>query len=827
MTPTESKSIKQVLQELISLRYDKTNEPPDKILAFQFGEVSPSAFSNYRQGKRKPNQANAKIMGVGWAKTLLEDPENHTTRLPRAKLDDRLRAIGLKPERLADQIQARLMDATIGDEFGVDDGESFLDKLAGKETTLRVSCMDYGLFVDSKEDGSGFFNEVYSRYTTQLGVPVDLRARQPFDVPASLNRGDTHVALCYFESVERSLSVRFFKTPLRVSLGVLCNSIHKSLTKEIAESISQAAPAMDRRMQFLAVEHEVGDLFLRQGMRQGRFLDYERIKTTDELTLARRLVAMGQVHQAKEIRHQDLTAQIESVSKTKETKVKIEALQAELQEIVMGDIPVPLLVVDEYTALRVLRIARENGLQLHYVMPLTTLRNNRDLEYRRRMPLHQMSFACGGAHAFREFAEFLRHSLHTFFSSEVQTTARALADLFHKLEKEIFEISKYLTAWDKKEGHTDRPLKPLERKLLARQYALFALSLEETAAEAPLVSPPWKRILIAARNLIHRDWLGKDREGQAEEFIALIAPEDEGNRITKGQQVDDLNVFFDLDRPFKVDEVRGLDTRQILTEVQSKLLGEKAVRREIEIEEFDPGTASEAEWGSLSSPRVNAVQALSTKLLDMYRSIDPLPRYDRSLIEGLVGSHGFKQKVLVSTILERTRALKEVIEQRILNTLFTCCKRYSGENGRIFLAAEQPVPSGTPRYIGMVFVRTRPGLWRENAEENFPADFFGFDETLDSEEVRKDLEKTCELRYLWIEKDYRNRQVARLLISKAEQWCREKQYRYIQFGILPQLQNALNLAERMGYEPKKVRTTFDDRDAPNSLIFIKALSPPY
>jgi GNAT superfamily N-acetyltransferase len=851
MLPIQQRPIDEVLRELVSLRYDRRREPPDKVLAEMFGGVSASAFSNYRQGKRKPSQQNCEDMGLGWAATLLTDPSPDDPALPLNELSERLRNrridVPLKVEELGQHFVA-MLSATVPKTFDIQDGEAeqredFFPSVLRRELPLLVSSLSYGSFCSdpgAKVQNVGFFNEIFARFEAQLGSSIDVvvRPRTGFDLRQEFLTAKSHLALCYFANIERALTVKFFRTPLRVSLGMLCNASHRHLIQQIAEKVSlgrtsTGTTSLKRPLRFLAIENEVGDLYLRQ---QRFTAPYERKPTLNAAALAERLVQMGKESAEEEFRHEQVARRIRELEKELEaahTDDELGKLHDELakhrQEAKLIDtIPIPVLLVDEYTALLVLRHAREElKLELSYALPLTTARQNRESDIRREMPLYYMSFACGREYA--KFTYFLQDALDHFLTSEVQTTAVALASLLHNLEAEIFEIAQYVGQWrgGRFEGSD---LTQLQRQIIARQYALFALSLDvQTIKNSDSIAKNWKRILQAAQTIIRSDWVQNPKyRPEVKKFIDefleefLTAPADKYL-----DKLEDLNEYFDPNEPFVLDEIRGLDAPSLLALAERKLLDQKPADKVIVAERVDPARIQEHDWVNLTHPRASAIHALMTQLLKMYRELDPIPLFTEAQWcqeldhANVPKDNGGRDRW--KYIKRKSAQLKDTILERITNTLGSRCLRYSGNDGIVILAYEQIRPN-QPRYVGMVFVRAKPGLWSQQGDGRFPCDKVMLIEA-DDPRLRDELEQTCEIRYLFVIQECRHRQIARMLINDAEAWCRGQGFTKVQVAILPQLQEAISLAQNMGYSLKKERSSFDNRDAEARIIFTKDLSP--
>jgi GNAT superfamily N-acetyltransferase len=467
---------------------------------------------------------------------------------------------------------------------------------------------------------------------------------------------------------------------------------------------------------------------------------------------------------------------------------------------------IPILVVDEYTALRT--VVASQG-RLRYALPVTTPRQSRESDFRREMPFYSVSFACGRTQ--KDLISYLTDSFTQFLSSEVETTALALADLQRDIENEVHEATQYLTYWSNNQHKHEQELNERQRRLTARQYALATLSLDQGAtASGDGVPRAWSRIIEKARTRVRERWLAPGN-AVAADFIQEVLG---AGRQTTGQseqlllleQVEDLNEFFDPPKPLRLGELRGLTKSEILDVVRQQLFGEQTSDREILVETYDVATEGWSSSEQKVKPKVQAVQIFLRQLAQMYEELGPIMFADDSAD----GSDDIK-------------GIKGTIRERITNTLAHKCLRFSGKHGVILLAVEKALGSHPSRYVGMLFVRMRPG--------HHEWDHYVFKKTLGEEfktqtelpeihsEVRSKLEQSCELRYLWVPKEYRGKQIGRVLLGEAIRWCRSKpRIHYVRLAVLPQLQTTLNLVSAMGFKPVEPND-FDKEDAKSRVIF--------
>lgn len=717
-----ARPIDELLRQLIALKYPEPVEVQDKELAAMMG-ISPAAFSNYRQRKRKPDKGSAATMAKAWAAEVLkEKPGDIKARLTEGGLDK----VEISSPALEKLFLTALLKAT--DESSDGGG---LNLLRGQ---IKVSSLNYGIFSGSD---SAFFQRLLDRW---LGRQLDLKKemRQQFSLEEEFENGKTHLAACFFASVNRARSARFFPTPLRVSLGAICHPMFEDRFADIAKALSIHRRRTKVELAPIVVPGEVGHFHAQHtlGFKTDELAEYQG--TFQVADLAQRLLD-----------------------------------SSERSDADTG--PVPVVIVDEYTAFKVLKELGDFG---RFVLPITTAQNARESEFRREMPDYFMAFAC--ARREREFADFLEESLHIFLNTEVETTARAFADAYWQLETEIYEALRYVTWWGKG-GYEKRLLDEGNRRLVARQYTRYTFGLDSTAlrARTSLLSG-WFRILHRARQIVDEETVSDSRIGHLNEALRELLKEENvlSRQLRTHRQLKRVQRLTDLE--LHMDEMLGRYEEQIVTLIKAKCIGRRS-NDEINFTVFHLDAGKPEERRETQNHCWGAITQLLTELRHLYLHLDNPMGFPKE--EALAGVE---------------------IAQRIEDDWKAGLSRYD-----LVLVAlgEHDAPAG------LLCVRSAPGC---RDEDNPRAEG----------EERAKLSKCCEFRYVTVAQAHRGKNVSRLLIGQAIDWCKKEQrFTHARVAILPQLGNAINRVQRHGFEYVEAQRTlrYDQLHSPGRLIYELAL----
>jgi GNAT superfamily N-acetyltransferase len=738
-----SRTIDELIVSLIRLKHPNYPQKMEqsKSLAPDFG-IKEAAFSNYKNGKRKPADDQAEAMAAAWTSKLFEELDSK--RVGNEELRRRLQQGGFPLKSLQRESLKKELSTQLKESVAQVTQASLLHSLVDFKTDLKVSYLSYGVFSGSV---SSFFNSIFQRYVKQLGIQPDAEIRDKFNVDHQLRNREIHLALCYFASVNRTLSAKFFTTPLRISLGAVCLSKYRGSVGPLAAAVSTEGARARQPIRPIVIRGEVGYLHCVNTL---GFRDEPDSMTVRENLSLDELVGILGDH-------------------SKDAGEK-------------G--PTPVVIVDEYNALRLLKASVA---ELTLITPTTTNRTNQVSTYRRELPQYYMGIACNREDT--EFMNFLDESLNHFLSAEVETTARALSKLFWALEKEVLEVGRLLGNWSGND-YTGRPLTIREQRIVARQYSLYALSLDKlTASNLDSLPRQWHRILKRSREIVLRELVTEDEHRKnTQSFIRSVLADHGGQQteqLWRPIQVEDLVQYTDKD--LEMNSLRGLFEGELFTLIEAYLTGSEKPEERITLDHFTPADCPKTAWANRTDDAVNGILELLNQLGQMYGKM-----LDTGLKkEGGMG-HG-------PAIAEKIGA---VLEDR--------CMRY----GHIILAkvsTKSAIGFESTRYAGLICILEQPGCRTG-------------DNPVELQAERELLEKSCELRYLWVAQAYRRRNIARLLLGEALRWCRTQEYAYARVAILPQLDEAISRMSELHFIPIKP-LTWDTKFAEDRFIFEKTLNP--
>jgi GNAT superfamily N-acetyltransferase len=756
-----------------------SDQDQDKALATDFG-LEASTFSNYKLAKRKPEDSKKRPiltnMARAWAKQL-----GHL--VGSQELQDRLTKNGFNPNAaesitaLTNEFKSHLKVATLPTAYS----SLIHDVINTKGGRLQISSLDYGIFAGTEKS---FFEGLTTRYLNQLGIKPQFSLRNS-RAEESLRTGETHLAMCYFASVSRILSERFFSTPIRISLGAVSHDRYSSRANDIARAlyVGEWIRGEDRvKLRPIVVRNEVGYLHCRHFLQDNDMVILEQFD-------------------AKALRNTLINEANKAASD--------------------ADAAIPVVIVDEFTALHIFSTLGTTGL---FAVPISTANTNFTSHHRRELPQYFMSWACSRRE--KDFWEFLQESFGLFLSTEVNTTSRLLADTFWRLEGEVFRATEHLGEWRLDDRSLDiynaRRLKDYERRLLAREYALYTLSLDRTTVAHPSTHPKWQEILRRTRKMIMEEMVGEDDadskpSNETRAFIRSVLSLDvEPNaqaskvgeqQLVTQQQLDLLKRY--TDQELDINKCRGYYERELIAMIrmvglrtdangESRATGSQAdeLEGDIEVMQIDP---AEFNWDSRKTVEIaNGVTELLSQLGEMYSKLrDPV---------------GTK---------EEQKDIGITIKRRIGDELLGRFKRYA----RILLAVAntRTVTGHTARHpAGIVCILHQPGFEEPLRTSGAAIGHNGSDKPRPvflSEMDR--LSCSCELRYLWVAERYRRRNISQLLLGRAVRWCRQQsapKYEFVRVAILPQLEVAIEHFRQVGFR-NTTELEYDKNCAPQRLIF--------
>ena len=738
---SRTRTIDELIVSLIQLKYPGYPQRAEqsKILAQDFG-IKEAAFSNYKNGKRKPAGDQAKAMARAWTSQLIREIENGVSK---EELRRRLKKAGFPLESVDRESLERELGTKLEASIAQETQASLLQSLIDVKTDLKVSYLSYGVFSGSV---TSFFNRLFQRYVKQLGIQPDAEIRDKFNVEHQLRSREVHLALCYFASVNRTLSAKFFTTPLRVSLGAVCLKKYDVNVEKLAAAVSTEGARARHAIRPIVIRGEVGYLHCVNTL--GFPDEPDTMTVREDLSL------------------DELAGILEDHSQA------------------AGDHgPTPVVIIDEYNAFRLLRAS---GAERTLITPITSNPTNQLSTYRRELPQYYMGIACNREDT--QFANFLGESLNHFLNAEVETTARALSDLFWALEKEVLELAPLLGRWSG--NHYDGARLTLrEQRIVARQYSLYALSIDKfSAGNLDSMPRPWHRILKRSREIVLRELVTKHRE-ETQGFIRSVLAdhgEQQTEQLWRPLQLEDLVQYTDHD--LEMNRLRGLFEGELFTLIEAYLTGSEKPEERITLDHFVPSDSPKTAWVNRTDESVNGILELLNQIGQMYGKMLDTGRIQK---EGGLG-HG------------------PSIAAKIDKDLDQQCTRY----GHIILAkvsTKSAIGFASTRYAGLICILEQPGC---RAGDNLATNGAELEH----------LEKSCELRYLWVAEANRRRNIARLLLGEALRWCRKQGYAYARVAILPQLDEAISRMCELHFTPIKP-LAWDTAFAPDRFIFEKQLNP--
>jgi GNAT superfamily N-acetyltransferase len=464
-------------------------------------------------------------------------------------------------------------------------------------------------------------------------------------------------------------------------------------------------------------------------------------------------------------------------------------------ELELGDL-IPVVIVDEHTAHQLLALMKGSAVS---VLPTTDFGQSGYNFTDRNMPTYFMSIACGQSQY--GLVRFLGESWPHYLRSEADRVGRALLDLFWETEKIVFEAAPYLEWWNPKTSAFEskwnpdtktlvRPLKWIERRVLARQYALVNLSLDQHSIDATGLLPTyWTPLLRRTRRRLNNDWALRTAGGSVQEFVSHVfqdLPEEANplmgrHRLWHRDQIKALNDYFNLPERLHLTEFRGLNRNEVVELIRRKLGEHESFREEIKVVEV---------LGALATAQA---QMLLAQLADYYQSRQ------------------------IRVYSKTSAALEQINTEDIALKIHAATEECSGEGGVVLLAQAvvkflEEKDRGKPQPVGVIAIRVLRDLLK------------GSSEVVLEPEVEEELSASCELRFLWVHPHHRERGIGRLLIGTAIEWARARGYGYLRAAILPQLTFAIQLTLDQGFEPIDVPTSFDNDKSPHRRIFRLKLS---
>jgi GNAT superfamily N-acetyltransferase len=799
--PLIPRPIDELMIALINLKYDGyTRENrlsvADKSLALDFG-ISPQTFSNYITAKRHPRrEAEARPMASNWWQNL--EPHQQTK--------ENLEKHGFRTHQPPDdEITEHLMKSTYP-------ADAAAQRSAPSEGLTGRVWIDYGLFSNGE---NGVFDRILDRYFRQLGLQLLPVPEESFGFEKSFKKDESFIIQCYFAEPSRK-EFRFLRFPLRISLGAVADVAFKSQAHVIADALTGNDTT---RIRPIVIRDEVGHLFCKhtRGLSDAQLHIENKAQPPNQL--ADRLTSLSlsalqshteartaaddaeRIERDAEKKIRDLEDRGGDVEKIKTLKAESAQARTHAEQLRIRVEPIPVLVIDEYTAMLVLRDLKGGGFP---ALPIAGIGRNRSLAPRREMPLFFMSLAWLKGNKFAE--PLIYDTLSTFLESETETTARVLAEAFDELQQHAYDAMPKEGQW-----YPDTRVRPAyfapddevaehSRRIIARSFALYTMSLNrQVLDEPPTYIGPWRAILRRTRQLVQSSavTLRKRETIDVLEGILGYYETDGKTRIpvplSDAERLSKIVEFTDI--PFSMDTCRGMFADELfelfeayLNDPSSAVFTSGPSTSTIEIKSFNP----DPEEVNRSADRVNrsrGVLQVVNQLAQMYYRLPP-PIIEAGSGEG-AGADVKKKDPGTLPAPSAKDYGKEIYE-----AIRRDASRGFRDYAQIFYATSRRANADSKfaEYVGCLFIKNEPG--GEGAES----------------------EKSCEIKYLWVSEHYRGRNVSRLMLAEARRWIRREGYTFARVAILPSLESAIGRILEARFHPRNPRE-YDKKNHEGRLIF--------
>lgn len=390
--------------------------------------------------------------------------------------------------------------------------DNILADLAQGRTKLKLSTAEYSPLSGSPEC---LFEKLATRLFDYCGVPyLPPEIRLHFE---SNSVSDNEVLLSTFDSPDRILQLKFWRVPLRMSLGAVCHERRSGKSDRIARVLTNLSSRGDELLRPIVLRNSVGWSHC-----------LKRLKFTEAelLTVPRK---PGDPPE----------------------KTLAEALTREVLDTTKDGTPV--VCGDEFTCFKVLNLLGGSGIP---VFLMNSRRLAEETGPRRETPQYYISIAIKRGN--ESFREYIQDVLVQFLSTEIQTTANMWHLLGRMLINQIRSFSHF------PQPLTDSPICEAERWRLAWEWVKFTLHMDRTSIDA-YTDPaglPWKPILYRARQLMHNFF--------AEECGPIIESQ---VKLQAGSSAEvDQDGFLQLKELFDIDAVDPEPVPTTLVDVNAFLL---------------------------------------------------------------------------------------------------------------------------------------------------------------------------------------------------------------------------------------------------------------
>lgn len=415
-------------------------------------------------------------------------------------------------------------------------------------------------------------DQLFLRLLKLSGAGWDATVRENPDVQSALVRNEQDIVLNHLASLDRSLLVKFWFLPVRLCLGAACPRAfvpdQKYRDRLQRSLIDRETRDPKLRLRLIAVRESVGHRYCRDRLGM----------TEDSLIL---------------LDSRDLKGFAETLDK----------------EAHAGTGGTPILIDEELSILNLLGNPDLNGGgRFVSLMPLTTQRSIRSNDLRRESTAYFVSIACSRKNV--ELRDFLEDALQTLLLTEIETTSRALAQLYD----DLLEVSRSAVPFFPDfQLPSDLPAARAATFWEAHDWAAQVVNVKRRAAEAFCRShPQWAPILARTREIVQENLSAKAET--IEQVVRLIVGH-ETTRLTESQR-DQIEEIFDCDLNLTRNTQRFVDlgTRHLASLIQHRLRGRTSAP-ELDVE------LQVGEGEGIEQPLAKQAEAQMTELLAVYRGL--------------------------------------------------------------------------------------------------------------------------------------------------------------------------------------------------------------
>lgn len=389
------------------------------------------------------------------------------------------------------------------------------------------------------------------------------------------------------------LNLKFWTTPIRMSLGGICLETHLNRWDAIASAI--ADPNSRDRM------------------------------AVRPIVLANSVAAM---HCKNRLNFKD--SQLTQIERTgNDIDILAKRLVGETRDL--PDV-IPVVVADELSSFRVLNSPLLDGRGFS-IFDMISQRAARNSELRREMPQHYKSFAIKRQRS-DGFQEYMQDALTHFLLTEPETTAIQWGNLAKRFLDEICNLPVFpqpLTA--------PKELQRAERWRIAWEWVQYTLHLDRSSMESYSISSglPWKPVLLCTRTMMQEHFASGSKT--IEDQVKLSYSICRNAKITP-DEVRKLHELFDVEVG---SDKHPEDEKELAYNLHLKLLGSFRSLGTV-IRECEAATAAQAD--------LFAIRAFMRNLQAMYESIgkpESGTRIDRDITKLSEMYSGKKGRIILAT----------------------------------------------------------------------------------------------------------------------------------------------------------------------------------